>query len=323
MKLFFRALDPLLEATVVLSYTNVGYQVRASQWNTPTGKLNGLCAVVTGANSGIGFECALELARCGAQVILVCRDEMRGRQALAAIKERVPAATLDLVQADLSIMKQVRRAAREIRKRAPRVDRLVLNAGVLLNEHQTTEEGLERTFATNVLGGFVLTAELLPHLQAAQGARVLHVTSGGMYTQRLDLDLLQGHVDGPFDGVVAYAQTKRAQVILNEMWAKRLDQYGVISLAMHPGWADTPGVETSLPRFHGLMRGLLRTPRAGADTLIWLATSKEELESGKLYFDRRRRRTVLFPGTRESVEQREALWRTCLNLGGIDEMALP
>ena len=129
---------------------------------------------------------------------------------------------------------------------------------------------LEVTAQVHVVAPFLLTTALLPMLQATPDARVITVSSGGMYTQRLDVDAL-GTPSMPFDGVRAYANAKRAQVVLNERWSKHLGASGVVFHAMHPGWADTPGVRESLPRFHALMGPLLRTPCQGADTIVWLA----------------------------------------------------
>jgi NAD(P)-dependent dehydrogenase (short-subunit alcohol dehydrogenase family) len=126
-----------------------------------------------------------------------------------------------------------------------------------------------------------------------------------MYTRRLDLRDPQWR-SRRYDGVLAYADTKRMQVALAERWA---EEHGPCVVSMHPGWADTPAVASSLPRFHRLAQGILRTPEEGADTVVWLAVApRAKLESGGFYFDRRRRSAHLLPGTRESAEDREALW---------------
>ena len=115
-----------------------------------------------------------------------------------------------------------------------------------------------------------------------------------------------------------YARTKRAQVILTELWAKRLAGTGVVVHAMHPGWADTPGVASSLPRFHRLTGPLLRSPEQGADTIVWLGAAAEPGESsGGFWHDRRRRPTHRVPWTRETPEDRERLWRECERLTGL------
>jgi dehydrogenase/reductase SDR family protein 12 len=114
---------------------------------------------------------------------------------------------------------------------------------------------------------------------------------------------------------VAYAETKRAQVVLSELWAEALRNTSVVVNAMHPGWAETPSVKTSLPRFHRVTRKILRTPAEGADTVVWLAASPRARESsGRFFFDREERRTHLLPFTRESEQERRDLWSLCERL---------
>ena len=164
----------------------------------------------------------------------------------------------------------MRRFARGLDTR--RVDVLVHNAGVLPEDRVLSPQGHEITLATHVLGPWLLTRELLPRLKASSDARVVFVSSGGMYTQRLSLDDIEWR-RRPYDGVAAYAQTKRMQVVMAQLLAEDPDFGGIAVSAMHPGWADTPAVRTSLPRFWQAMHGRLRTPAQGADTVIWLASS--------------------------------------------------
>ena len=191
---------------------------------------------------------------------------------------------------------------------------LVNNAGVLPPERTVSADGYELTFATNVLGMFALTEALLPVLTACAPARVINVSSGGMYSSRLDLDELQDP-SGEFDGVRAYAQTKRAEVVLTHEWARRLAPTGVTVHAMHPGWADTPGVQSSLPRFRRLTAPILRTPAQGADTILWLATAEEPAAAtGGFWHDRRRRPEHRLPTTRERPGDAERLYELCREL---------
>ena len=142
-----------------------------------------------------------------------------------------------------------------------------------------------------------------------------------MYTQKLDVDDLQFE-HKPFNGVVAYAQAKRAQVILTELWAEKLAGSGVTVNAMHPGWADTPGVQTSLPTFRRLAKGSLRTPEQGADTILWLAVTRAVAgETAKFWFDRRARGTHLLPRTQSSAHDRQRLWDECVRLSGLTDQA--
>jgi dehydrogenase/reductase SDR family protein 12 len=196
---------------------------------------------------------------------------------------------------------------------------LVNNAGVLPPERTLSDDGIELTFATNVVGPFLLTELLLPMLKDSAPARVINVSSGGMYSQKLRPgDLQMEH--GDFDSTTAYARTKRAEVILTEELAKRLEGSGVVVHSMHPGWADTPGVRSSLPRFYGLMKPLLRTAEQGADTIVWLGAAAEPAQSsGGFWHDRRRRPTHLLPWTHESDEDRARLWAECVRLSRLEK----
>ena len=140
-----------------------------------------------------------------------------------------------------------------------------------------------------------------------------------MYSSGLDMDRLAALDADGFDGVKAYAQAKRAQVVLNEQWAARFGTTGVMFHAMHPGWADTEGVRSSLPRFHRLVGPILRSPAQGVDTTLWLASADQPRRTnGELWLDRHRRRTVHLPGTAVSVETANRLWNWCVSASGAD-----
>ncbi|MBL8919031.1 MAG: SDR family NAD(P)-dependent oxidoreductase [Myxococcaceae bacterium] len=298
-------LDAILDASVVFSFDRSGFERHAQRFVAADTRVSmqGKSVLITGANSGLGFATARALAALGATVHLLCRDEGRGRAARDALSKELPSADLHLHQLDVSVLAEVRRFVEGFK--GP-VDVLVNNAGVLPDTMTRTAEGHELTFATNVLGPFALTTALLPKLLVAKG-RVITVASGGLYTQKLSLPILQGAVER-FDGVVAYAQTKRAEVILNELWAVK--QPDITFSAMHPGWADTPAVQSSLPRFYRLTRSRLRTPDQGADTAVWLAVAPRLAgKSGLFWFDRAPVSTHLARWTKESSEDRERLWR--------------
>ena len=143
---------------------------------------------------------------------------------------------------------------------------------------------------------------------------MIWVSSGGMLTRGLNVED-PGWFERDYDGVLAYAETKRAQVVLEELWAEELRGSSVCVNSMHPGWADTPAVRSSLPRFHQITEAILRTPAEGADTVIWLAASPAaQGETGCFFFDRRAVRTHWLPTTRESEEDRRALWELCEDL---------
>jgi NAD(P)-dependent dehydrogenase (short-subunit alcohol dehydrogenase family) len=156
-------------------------------------------------------------------------------------------------------------------------------------------------------------------LEASAPARIINVSSGGMYSQKIDVeDLESERID--YDGPQVYARTKRAQVILTELWAERLRGTGVVVHSMHPGWADTPGVETSLPRFYRVTKPFLRSPAEGADTIVWLGAAAEAgLSTGGFWHDRRRRPTHRVPWTKEGLRERELLWQRCIRMSGWED----
>jgi dehydrogenase/reductase SDR family protein 12 len=314
-----RAIDAVLETSVVGSFTKVGYEARRRLYDwQDLGSLDitGKTVVITGGNSGLGLVTANALVRIGASVRIVARDAARGAAAVEELDAlgRAPAG-LDV--ADLSSLDDVRRLAAELRERETRLDVLVHNAGALLAERTESADGHEMTFATMVLGPFLLTSELLPLLRATPGgARVLWIASGGMYTQSLDVDALEMG-DDDYSGTTAYARAKRAQVVLAEGWGKRLRADRIAVHAMHPGWADTPGLETGLPGFRTLLGPILRSPEEGADTIVWLAAAEEPGRlTGKFWLDRAPRSTTKLVPSGATAEEREKLWELCERLTG-------
>ena len=305
-----RAVDAVLEASVVGSFTRLGYDARRRLYDwTPLEelRLDGKTAIVTGATSGLGREAAGLLAGQGAIVCVVGRDAERTERARAAI----PAAQSDV--ADFSSLAATRDFADRFAATHDHLDILVLNAGALTHDFTMTAEGYEVTLATQVLSQFLLITALRPLLEAAPSARVISVASGGMYFERLDVDALQPTKEN-YDGVKAYARAKRAQVVLAEEWTRDLAGTDITVNTMHPGWSDTPGLRTALPSFSRNLSPLLRTPRQGADTIVWLAAAPEvEGQSGLFFLDRRPRPTHRRPGTRRLDEARERarLWALC------------
>jgi dehydrogenase/reductase SDR family member 12 len=292
-----------------VSYTRLGYDLRSHGWDA--GELvpmRGKVVLVTGATSGIGEAAALGFARLGATVWLGVRDRARGDRARARIAAQTGSDDLRVGICDLGRLQSVRRFAERLAAESQRLDVLVNNAGVLTAERSLSADGIELTLATNVVGPFLLTRLLCPLLGASAPARIVNVSSAGMYAQRLRVDDLQS-AHGGFRGAAAYARSKRMQVILSELWASRLRRSGVVVNAMHPGWVDTPGLAESLPVFHRLLRRLLRTPQQGADTIVWLGCAERAAAvSGAFWLDRGRRRTHLLPWTRETSCERERLW---------------
>ena len=313
-------LDTILDRTVVAGYTSAGYRIRRGTWDAAALQpMDGKLVLVTGATSGLGLAAAEGFAGLGASVRLLARNEERGEGAREKLIATSGDSDVQVEHCDLSDLEDVRRFAERFSEHASRLDVLVNNAGALLGERTLSPDGIELTFATNVLGPFLLTNLLIPLLQKSAPARIVNVSSGGMYTQRIHVEDLQS-AHGDFDGATAYARSKRAQLILTEEWARRLKGTGVVVHAMHPGWVDTPGLRSSLPRFYGATRRLLRTPQEGADTIVWLGAAPEPARtSGGFWHDRRERPTHRVPWTRETPEDRERLWAECERLSGWHE----
>ena len=201
---------------------------------------HGRTALVTGANSGIGFHAALELAREGAHVLQASRDSSRGRAARTAIMNQVPAASVELVQLDLADLDSVQRLVGQVLGRGEGLDLLVNNAGVMaVPRRQTTAQGFELQFGTNHLGHFALTGRLLPALLARPGSRVVTVSSLNHRWGTIRLDDLQSeHGYGPWR---AYNQSKLANALFTLELDRRLRAAaaGTISVGAHPGYART------------------------------------------------------------------------------------
>jgi NAD(P)-dependent dehydrogenase (short-subunit alcohol dehydrogenase family) len=246
---------------------------------------------------------------------MVVRSRGPAEAVRAEILRDVPGADLVLDECDVSSVASVRAYAERVLAAGTPLHVLVHNAGVLPPRREATAEGHELTFATHVLGPHVLTDALLPALRAGAPSRVLWVTSGGMYTQPLRLDDPE-FTRGEYSGTAAYARTKRMQVALAREWGERLDGQGIVVHAVHPGWADTPGLAESLPRFKTLARPLLRSPGQGADTIVWLAAAPEAARvTGRLWHDRRVRPFHYLRRTRDTADDRRALWDAVAGTG--------
>jgi dehydrogenase/reductase SDR family member 12 len=305
--------DALIEAPIVTSFTRFGYEARrrlAGWTSLDTADLTGRVVVITGATSGLGYAAAEQLARCGATLVIVGRTDERNERAVAELTASTGNHSIAQVAADMGDLDQVRHLAERVLTDHERLDVLIHNAGALDPQRRVAPCGTEATVASQVVGPFLLTSLLLDRLAASAPSRVLTMSSGGMYATGLTVSGLEMTPED-YNGTEQYARAKRAQVTLNEMWAERYGDRGIHFHALHPGWADTPGVDAGLPVFAKVMGPFLRTPEQGADTLVWLAVDDAALASnGRFWLDRVPRSIHKLPTTKrtDTPGRREELW---------------
>jgi dehydrogenase/reductase SDR family protein 12 len=280
-------------ANHVKKYTE---KVQTAAWIAPGAlsdgvDMTGKVVVVTGANSGIGKDVATYVAGKGAKLFMLCRSADRAEKAKQEIVTLTGCsdANIEIIVMDVSEMANIKTAVVELQSKTDKIDCLVCNAGVLLNERQESSEGHELTFASHFLGGAYLLSKLLvPQLQLSEnkGGRVIMVTSGGMYNFKFPAwDVMTStKEDLKYDGVNIYAFAKRGQVLLTEEFAKEYPD--VTWVTVHPGWTDTPAVEEAFGDQKKYLQPL-RDPWQGAEGVVWLAqTDATNLKSGEFYLDR-------------------------------------
>lgn len=232
--------------------------------------------LVTGATAGIGFITARELARAGADVLLVGRTPQSAGEAARKIREAAADSDVEPLAADLSSQAAIRRLAADVRRRTGRVDVLVNNAGGIFLDRTETIDGVETTFAVNHLAPFLLTNLLLPLLRAAPSARIVNVASGAHRGVSMKFDDLEGR--NQYGGWRAYQRSKLANILFTRELARRLSGESITVNALHPGYVKTEIFRDAT--WKGSVMRLLAnvfalTPEQGAATTIYLATSPE------------------------------------------------
>ena len=305
--------DRLMDILVVPGYSLIGPKLRQHWWpKDPAPFAKPVDIVVTGGSSGIGAAAAAGLAALGARVHLVGRTLDRLQVSAARIRLQQPDAELFSHECDISDLDSVRALSAKLLGELDALHGLVHCAGLMPPERKETAQGHELAFATHVLGPYLLTTGLRPLLQSDGDGRVVFVSSGGMYTAKLETDVEYTH--GEYKGVRAYARTKRMQVVLAEQLAAAFSGPGdPVVHSMHPGWVATPGVSDSIPGFEKVAGPILRSPQWGADTIVWLLASPAAAVSTGLFFsDRRPRPTHFLPWQHDDPAARSALWQACL-----------
>ncbi|NND90132.1 MAG: SDR family NAD(P)-dependent oxidoreductase [Granulosicoccus sp.] len=344
-------LDTLIEKTIIPSFSSIGPRLRRRLYHwqdLASYSLEGRVIVLTGGTSGIGQAAADLYAALGATLVLVARDPGKTQQSIARLKAASGNDRLHCVLGDLGKRQEVERIACELAEQFPVIDVLVHNAGALYNERRRAPDGTDLSVELMVATPFLLTGRLLsqlgyrrphpisPGAQRSSGSastseflptendsaarqrppgRVLTMSSGGMYTQSLSVENLE-MPDEDYHGAQQYARAKRAQVVLNELWADRIPASQIVFHALHPGWVATPGIADALPGFSKALGplGLLRTARDGADTLVWLSADNQAASSsGDFWHDRARRPIDISSRTRsaDTPARRQALWEWC------------
>ena len=278
--------------------------------------MRGKVCMVTGATSGIGLATALGLAQRGATVILVGRDLERGAAAVRHIRAVIGSASVEFLPADLSSQAEVRRLAREFRARHPLLDVLINNAGSFFHRRQESSDGIEMTWALNVLAPYLLTNLLLPALEAGAPARIINLAS---FTQRLGRVRFSDPEGRKwYFRLQAYAQSKRAILLLTSELACRLDGVGVTVNAVDPGFVATGIISQNAGRqwrpIQRVLNLLARTPAESARVILYLATSADVLGVSGYCF----KSANLARSTQASNDQAAArrLWQICEKMTG-------
>jgi dehydrogenase/reductase SDR family member 12 len=279
----------------LLSFTQIGFVLRRLP-ALPTQDLSNQTWLVTGASGGLGRAIAERAAEQGAFVIAVARS----REKLAQCRGVTVVEVCDFsLQSETDALLQ-----RLVASKRP-VDVLVNNVGSMASSFVATAEGRESTFATNLLSHFQLTEGLLNARLLSDSAVVINMSSGGAYLAPLSVKtLLCG--PGEFDGAVAYAHQKRAQIVLNDYWRAKFGDRAQF-FVMHPGWVDTAGVQTALPGFRAALKAILRDDNSGIDTAMWLTATRPTQDTSGIWFDRSLRPAHAFAFTKSSEDTAETL----------------
>jgi dehydrogenase/reductase SDR family protein 12 len=278
------------------SFTAIGYHARLLALRPIKASFAGQTWVVTGGSDGLGRAIALEAARRGATVHIAARSPAK----LEAVVRAAPRdGAIVGHPVDLMMQGETENLADRLIAGA-KVDVLVNNVGALIGKWGLTPEGHEKSFALSLLNQYVLTEKLLKADAFAPNATIIMMASGGMFNAPLSLKMNPKTGDG-FNGTYAYAMHKRGQAELVKYWQEKHGARGLRFYVMHPGWADTTGVKTSMPRFRKILRFFLRTEAQGGDTAIWLAATRPTHAGPEAFwFDRAPRDAHAYDFTRTS-----------------------
>ena len=280
--------------------TQSGWRISSSKYKPhdllpPGSSLHERVYIISGANSGIGYEVANFLVMNKATVYMLCRNASEGVQTQEFLRNVHDNMNVYFLHCDCSLQSSIRNAWNEfvshrlLNNFPLRLDGLLCNAGSLLNSRSLTREGYEETMATHMLfGTYLLTSLAVPLLRTSPGSRVVVVSSAGMYNTKFpSWSVAMNGQEGVYDGQFAYAYAKRGQVLLCEQWAQIHREIKFVSC--HPGWVDTKGMESAFGRHKDYFQPL-RAAWEGAEGILWLLLAEESLlQSGSFYLDRQPR----------------------------------
>jgi NAD(P)-dependent dehydrogenase (short-subunit alcohol dehydrogenase family) len=272
--------------------------------------MHGKVCLVTGAGSGIGKATATALAKQGATVVMICRNQSKGEVVRSEIRESSGNNSIGLLLADLSSQASIRHLTQQCQETYPQIHVLINNAGVALPRRSVTSEGIEMTFAVNVLAPFLLSTLLLDQLKAGAPSRIINVASS---IQR-PLDFANLQQEKRYKGWQMYGQTKFALILLTYELARRLQGTGVTANCLHPGFISTNLGRNASGVTRLLQRLFASSPEQGAATSVYLASSPDvEGENGKYFVKSKEARSSI--GTYDEAASLR-LWEVCVQLTG-------
>jgi NAD(P)-dependent dehydrogenase (short-subunit alcohol dehydrogenase family) len=275
--------------------------------------------VITGATSGIGYQTALQLAHKKHRLILVCRNKEKADLTRNRILDLVPAASIDLIHADLSVQQQIRKAGMEIIQLTNKLDVLVNNAGTWNSQRKITEDGVEEVFAVNHLSYFLITHLLYPLLALSENARIINLSSDSHFKGKMHFDDLG--LKHNYHGLRSYAQSKLANVLFTYELDRLKPHQNIVVNAVQPGLVKTDIGLKNTKWWHALAWKIRRSAgvssQQGAQTSVYLATSKEVATNSAKYWDNCRSK----PSSKDSYDPDHArkLWEISARLCSVDK----
>jgi NAD(P)-dependent dehydrogenase (short-subunit alcohol dehydrogenase family) len=277
--------------------------------------MDGKICMITGANSGIGKATAIGLAKLNATVVMVCRDKEAGRTAQEEIINETGNKNIDLFLCDLSSQGQIRKLVDEFKQKYQNLHVLINNAGIMLKNRSECVDGLEMNFAVHVLAPYLLTLSLLDLLKKSAPSRVIIVSSAMHKMAKMDFDDLQCE-NKKYSLNKAYGSSKLAETLIGYELSRRLEGTGVNVNLVHPGVVATNLGRDQSKFSQWFARKFFKSPEAGAETSIYLATSPEiEGITGKYFINKEQRKSSEESYNKDYSKQ---LWEICVEITGID-----